>query len=975
MPQCSCGHSLSPVPNDSRLYCQKCGKFFVNNGGETWVTEEEYERLKAQGEVAGAAVALLLLIGIPILFKVLVWLSKIVWKLLCWFFRFIALPITITAKKPKIVLPIYTGIAICAIAVAMWYNSPEQKYARAEQYLKSTEKQAEGLTLLKAASQKNYIPAMVMYADILLNGKYGENINPSGAFVLLKKAADMGDGKAWYLKGKCLEDGQGTVRNLTDANACYQNAVAAGYSEAKSSSEKTAEIAKYWTPAHRGNAEAQYKLGLCYANGNGIAADDTIARQWFTKSANADYAPAQVNLCSWMVEGKGGPQDAILGLSYCEKAAKQNYPEAYTKLGEYYYEGKVVARNYTKAIKYLDYASKKGSASAAFKLGCCLRSGYGITQNPKKAFAYFQLAAKRDYAPGKYALGECYEKGLGIPVDYTKALSAYTDSAKSNWTNADIKKSQQDAVSAQKRLSEIGKWWKLAKEKNDAQAQCNVGTCYFTGNGVKKDFNHALTWFQKSAAQNNLEGIVRVADCQFHGYGIKQDAKAAVETYLKAAGKGQPYAMFRLGQCFEAGTGIEQNLTSAYNWYLKASSAKYDRAGKEAERIKEPGTVWDRAIKENNPEAQHRLACCYYFGDSGLPKDLKKAFEWFKKSSDQGFVKATHNLGFCYLYGEGTEKNLELMKKCFFEAAKKDFVPSICTVGELYQKGIGVEQNLTTAYYYYAKAAASQDEKAIGQMKRIKVIATCWNPAYKGDAKAQYALAFCYYKGDGIDADTTKAEEWFLKSATQGYAPAQYNLAVFYSLQPNSKDNKKLVADWMSKAADNGHIKAMVKLGEFYYTGDGVKEDYDKSVELWEKAVKANNADAMYLLGKHHFTGRGLFNSGKDIDKAVVLWTKAVESGHIEAAHDLAEYYYNGVGLLNSGRDRGKALSLYEKAAQGGHLDAMFKFGYCLFEGMNIRKEYKGIDLRKDRIKAKKWLKEAAAKGHKEAKEFLTERK
>ncbi len=118
-------------------------------------------------------------------------------------------------------------------------------------------------------------------------------------------------------------------------------------------------------------------------------------------------------------------------------------------------------------------------------------------------------------------------------------------------------------------------------------------------------------------------------------------------------------------------------------------------------------------------------------------------------------------------------------------------------------------------------------------MKKIQGISTCWNPDYNGDAKEQYALAFRYYKGDGIDADMTKAEEWFLKSATQGYAPAQYNLAVFYSLQTNNKDNKKLIADWMSKAADNGHIKAMVKLGEFYYSGDGVKEDYDKSVELW----------------------------------------------------------------------------------------------------------------------------------------------
>ncbi|MBR4666045.1 MAG: sel1 repeat family protein, partial [Lentisphaeria bacterium] len=725
-------------------------------------------------------------------------LLKLIGKLIGWIFSMLALPVTIIAKKPKIVLPIYTGIAICILLAVMWWNSPEQKFDRAQKALKSTDNQIqyEGLTLLKAASKKNYVPAMVMYAEVLLNGKYGENANTTGAFVLLDNAAQLGDGKAWFLKGKCLEAGKGTIRNLTEANACYQKAIGAGYAEAKQEADRTAEIAKHWNSAHKGKADAQYHLGLCYAEGNGIAADDTAARQWFTKSANGNYAPAQVKLCTWMVAGKGGPQDAILGLSYCEKAAKQNYPEAFTKLGEYYYEGKVVARNYTKAIKYLAYASKKGSASAAFKLGFCLKNGYGITQDRKKAFAYFQLAAKRNYAPGKYALGECYERGIGIPIDYTKALSAYTDSAKSKWTNADIKKSQQDAAAGQKRLAEIGKWWSLANEKNDAQAQCNVGTCYFTGNGVKKDFNKALVWFQKSAGQNNLEGIVRVADCQFHGYGIKQDAKAAVETYLKAAEKGQSYAMFRLGQCFEKGSGIEQNLTSAYNWYLKASSAKYTQAEKEAKRIKEPGTVWDEAVKKNNPEAQYRLGCCYYFADSGLPKDLKKAFEWFKKSSDQGFVKATYNLGFFYLNGWGTEKNLELMKKCFFEAAKKDHIPAVATVGELYQKGIGVEQNLTTAYRYYAKAAASQNKMAIEQLKKIKTIAGVWDPAHKGNAKAQYGLGFCYYTGNGIEKSNEKAEEWFLKSANQGYANAQYNLAVFYSLHSKADDKQKVIASW-----------------------------------------------------------------------------------------------------------------------------------------------------------------------------------
>ena len=281
--------------------CWHCGKPLEWNGGLRIKSESE-KNAEAIGQTAAIlGVAAVLLIGLPLLFKLLVWLSKILWKLLKlvgkllgWILSMLAFPVTIIAKKPKIVLPIYTGIAICILLAVMWWNSPEQKFDRAQKALKSTDNQIqyEGLTLLKAASKKNYVPAMVMYAEVLLNGKYGENANPTGAFVLLDSAAQLGDGKAWFLKGKCLEAGKGTIRNLTEANVCYQKAIGAGYAEAKQSADRTAEIAKHWNPAHKGKADSQYHLGLCYAEGNGIAADDIAARQWFTKSANGNYAPA-----------------------------------------------------------------------------------------------------------------------------------------------------------------------------------------------------------------------------------------------------------------------------------------------------------------------------------------------------------------------------------------------------------------------------------------------------------------------------------------------------------------------------------------------------------------------------------------------------------------------------------------------------------------------------------------------------------
>jgi len=46
-----------------------------------------------------------------------------------------------------------------------------------------------------------------------------------------------------------------------------------------------------------------YNLGLCYAAGRGIIANQMVAREWLTKSANAGYQPARQRLAQVQVEG------------------------------------------------------------------------------------------------------------------------------------------------------------------------------------------------------------------------------------------------------------------------------------------------------------------------------------------------------------------------------------------------------------------------------------------------------------------------------------------------------------------------------------------------------------------------------------------------------------------------------------------------------------------------------------------------
>ena len=61
--------------------------------------------------------------------------------------------------------------------------------------------------------------------------------------------------------------------------------------------------------AEQGNAEAQYKLGICYFLGRGVEKDPAKAVRWFKKAAEQGHANAQL----------------LLNIDYCVSDTISNY--------------------------------------------------------------------------------------------------------------------------------------------------------------------------------------------------------------------------------------------------------------------------------------------------------------------------------------------------------------------------------------------------------------------------------------------------------------------------------------------------------------------------------------------------------------------------------------------------------------------------------------------------------------------------
>lgn len=111
-------------------------------------------------------------------------------------------------------------------------------------------------------------------------------------------------------------------------------------------------------------------------------------------------------------------------------------------------------------------------------------------------------------------------------------------------------------------------------------------------------------------------------------------------------------------------------------------------------------------------------------------------------------------------------------------------VETLIRIGECYEKGIEVEENLFTAFRYYEKAAKTGDATALnklgnmyaqgrGCMKDSYKAAQCYKAAAeKGNKYAQHNIAFCYWDGMGVEKNHDLAIMWMRRSAEQGYEKA-----------------------------------------------------------------------------------------------------------------------------------------------------------------------------------------------------------
>jgi hypothetical protein len=131
-----------------------------------------------------------------------------------------------------------------------------------------------------------------------------------------------------------------------------------------------------------------------------------------------------------------------------------------------------------------------------------------------------------------------YAKGVGIQQDYTQAM----------------------------------RWYEMAAEQGDADADYGIGRLFEEGFGVVQNDKTAAGWYRKAAEHGVAPAEFNLSLMMLKGKGgVTRDEAAAFALCKKAADKGFGPAEAQLATMYEHGQGVTANTEQALFWSTLAA--------------------------------------------------------------------------------------------------------------------------------------------------------------------------------------------------------------------------------------------------------------------------------------------------------------------------------------------------------------------------------------------------------------------
>ncbi|QQO07848.1 tetratricopeptide repeat protein [Breznakiella homolactica] len=209
----------------------------------------------------------------------------------------------------------------------------------------------------------------------------------------------------------------------------------------------------------------------------------------------------------------------------------------------------------------------------------------------------------------------------------------------------------------------------------------------------KGDDAEAVTFYQKAADLGHADAIYKLGGHYYSGSGVRRDFQKAYDLYSKAAELGNADALYQLGHIHQYarsstnGIGIPFDINTAIAFYTDAAEL-------------------------GHPLAQDALAALYFKGgdvEGDLEQDYAQALKWYRVRAEAGDSFGQYMVGECYYCGHGVAQDFMAAFEWYTLSAEQDpHSPALYKLYLMYFKGEGVPQDYEKANEWYKKMLSDQ---------------------------------------------------------------------------------------------------------------------------------------------------------------------------------------------------------------------------------------------------------------------------
>lgn len=698
------------------------------------------------------------------------------------------------------------------------------------------------------------------------------------------------------------------------------------------------------------DAIADYYLGRLYLYGYGQLKNNDLAIRYFTKSAEKDYLPAVQMMARYSLMQEKNPEQAV---RWFKQAAAKGDVNAQMFMAAAYLYGIGVQKNTDAASRYYIDAAKNGDAVAQFALAENFIDSRHSTNN-KLGLIWLSKSAASGNLKALTKLGAIYVTGKLTSKDMAKGIELLTKAASSNYAPAMI--SLGDIALTENQHEQAIEWYTKAANLNNLDACLKLAHLYLQEKGPVFDPKTGFMWTLKAAKGGSVQAESELSNLYHQGVGVNPDNALAMQ-WLERAKQDEnkaknPSALAQAALWLSDGatdkledTSYQVNgILSAWKNPSVLRNNSYNQAPK-LEKITrhdifkpdfsltQPNEIsidayYDAIINKNQAFQANQWAYPSYHLNS-LIESLERINSDVVAKSDlpTPYIDANYytdadnsaNSSLIDMWTPGWQQHVNYMavfNQMYFRAILGN-AQSQFEIGQMFQYGIGVDQNDAAAMVFYQNAAEQQHlgaeynlgilslERAKDQNDYQTALNWLTDGAFKGNSKSQYVLARLLDQGvtspDGVQylkSNHEQAMSMLYLSAANNFGPAEYELAehlsrefnnglnvqtkqhkialirrlyegaarnrvaqallplAYFNAMDQDKQRQALAFKVAEAQANVGDEKAALLLGMLYDRGIGVSADPAKAIYWYQQA--GQNPVSQFIMGTYSSEGKGV---------------------------------------------------------------------------------------------------------------------